>query len=183
MLQILIILVILVAAVLIYAATKPNKFHVERSTTIKAPPEKIFPLINDFGAWDAWTPYNKDPAMKKNLSENHIGKGAVLAWEGNTEVGKGEIAITESLAPKRVALDLHMIKPFEVHNHVVLALNAAAGSTTVTWIMDGTQAYFVKLMGLFFNMDRMVGKDFEVGLARLKRIAEKKGVNSLTTGI
>lgn len=166
--------IILIAAVLLYAAVKPSSFHVERSTSIKAPAEKIFPLINDFSAWDAWTPYNKDPAMKKKLSRNHSGKGAVYAWEGNMEVGKGEIAITESMPPKRVALDLHMIKPFEGHNHVVLALDSAADTTTVTWVMEGTQAYLIKIMGVFFNMDRMVGKDFEVGLARLKRVAEKK---------
>jgi hypothetical protein len=174
MLETLIVLVILlIAAVLVYAATKPSSFHVERSTSIKAPPEKIFQFINDFHQWDAWTPYNKDPAMKKTYSGSPNGKGAALAWEGNMEVGKGEIAITDSLPSKRVALDLHMIKPFEGHNHVVLALNAAADSTTVTWIMEGTQAYFVKVMGLFFNMDHMVGRDFEVGLTRLKRIAEK----------
>lgn len=164
---------VVVLLVLIYAATKPDSLHIERSIGIKAPPEKIFAYIDDFHLWNEWTPYNKDPAMKKTYSGNAHGIGAAYAWEGNKAVGKGDIAITESLPPKRVALDLHMIEPFEGHNHVVLALNAAADSTTVTWIIEGTQAYFAKVMGLFFSMDRMIGKDFEVGLARLKSVAEK----------
>jgi Polyketide cyclase / dehydrase and lipid transport len=167
-----IIIVALVAILLIYAATRKNTFHIERSIDIKAPPEKLFPLINDFHEWDKWTPYNKDPAMKKTFSKNASGKGAVYAWEGNKTVGKGEIAITESMPPARVALDLHMIQPFEGRNHVVFALRPAGDATTVSWIMEGTQAYFVKLMGLFFNMDKMVGRDFEIGLANLKTLAE-----------
>lgn len=168
-----IVIVALFAIVLIYAATKPDDFHVERSVSIKAPPEKLFALINDFHLWNEWTPYNKDPAMKKTYSGSASGKGAAYAWAGNKEVGKGEIAITESEPSSRIAFDLHMIEPFEGHNHVVFALKAAGDSTSVSWIMEGTQAYFVKVMGIFFNMDKMIGKDFEVGLAKLKTVAEK----------
>jgi len=165
--------IVIVAGILVFAATRPDAFHVERSTDIKAAPEKIFALINDFHQWDAWTPYNKDPAMKKTFSGNASGVGAVSAWEGNSDVGQGSIAITETSPPAKIVLDLHMIKPFEARNVVVFTLNAAGGSTTVTWGMDGKQNFLVKIMGLFFSMDNMVGKDFEVGLARLKSVAEK----------
>jgi len=160
-------------AILIYAATRPNTFHVERTIDIKASPEKLFGLINDFRQWDAWTPYNKDPAMKKTYSDKTSGKGASYAWEGNKEVGKGEIAITESEPNSRIAFDLHMIEPFEGRNHVVIALKAAGGTTTVTWILEDHHSYFLKLMSVFINMDKMIGNDFETGLARLKSIAEK----------
>jgi hypothetical protein len=164
---------IIVLLALIYAATKQDILHVERSIDIKAPREKIFGLINDFHQWEAWTPYNKDPEMKKTYSANSSGKGATYAWEGNKAVGKGEIAITESVGSSRIAFDLHMIKPFEGNNHVVFALKAAGGVTTVTWILEDKQAYFAKLMGVFINMDKMIGKDFEAGLTKLKSVAEK----------
>ncbi len=170
---IVILLIVLIAAVLIYAASRPGTIHVERSTSIKAPPEKIFPLINDFRAWDAWTPYNKDPAMKKTYSENAWGKGAAYAWEGNHEVGQGSIEITESSPSSWVEFHLRMVKPFAGESHVTFTLEPHGDSTTVTWSLDGTQAYIAKVMGLFINMDQMVGKDFEVGLARLKSVAEK----------
>lgn len=166
---------IVVLLVLIYAATKPDVLHVERSIDIKAPRENIFGLINDFHQWDAWTPYNKDPAMKKTYSANASGKGATYAWEGDKAVGTGEIAITESVAPSRIAFDLHMIKPFAGRNHVVFALKTTGGTTTVTWILEDKHTYFMKLMSVFLNMDKMIGKDFETGLARLKSVAEKQG--------
>lgn len=174
MLQPIVILVIvLLAAVLAYAATKPDTFHIQRSTSIKAPPEKIFQLINDFHQWDAWTPYNKDPAMKKMFSGNASGKGAAYAWTGNPAVGQGSIEITGSTPPSRIDLHLHMIKPFEGHNQITFTLEPYGDSTIVTWAMNGRQAYIAKVMGLFMDMDQMVGKDFEAGLAKLKTTAEK----------
>ncbi len=170
---ILIAVFIILAAAIIYAATKPDTFHVERSVSIKASPEKMFPFINDFHQWDEWTPYNKDPAMKKTFSGSASGTGAAYAWEGNKEVGKGNITITGTTPPNKIELDLHIIEPFEGRNAVVFTLNAAGDATHVTWGMDGKQNFIVKIMGLFFNMDKMVGKDFEVGLARLKSVAEK----------
>jgi hypothetical protein len=163
----------LIVAVLLLAATRPDRFHVERSVSIQASAEKIFPLINDFHQWDNWTPYNKDPAMKKSFGGSASGKGATYAWEGNGEVGQGNIEITESTSPTRIALNLNMIKPFEGRNQVVFSINTADKASTVTWGMDGSQNFVVKVMGLFFSMDQMVGKDFEVGLGRLKGLAEK----------
>lgn len=167
-----IVIVALIAIVLIYAATKPDDFHVERSVSIKAPPEKLFALINDFHQWNEWTPYNKDLTMKKTYSGSASGKGAAYAWEGNKEVGKGEIAIIES-SPSRIAFDLHMIEPFEGRNVATFTLNASGDSTKVTWSLDDKQKLVVKVIGIFCNMDKMIGKDFEVGLAKLKTVAEK----------
>lgn len=170
---ILLAVVIIIGVILIYAASKPSVFHVERSVTIKAPPEKIFPLINDFHLWNDWTPYNKDPAMKKTYSGNASGAGAAYAWEGNKDVGKGEIMITATTPPETIEMDLHMIEPFEGRNRVVLTLSASGDTTKVTWNLYDKPKFMLKVMGLFLNMNNMIGKDFEVGLARLKTLAEK----------
>ena len=164
---------VLIVAILVFAATRPDTFSVERSTSIKAAPGKIFPLINDFHQWDAWTPYNKDRVMKKSYSGAASGVGAVSAWDGNRDVGKGSITITESDPPSKIVMDLQMIKPFNCRNHVEFTLTPTGDGTTVRWAMSGPSTIVSKLMGLFFNMDKMVGKDFELGLAGLKRFAEK----------
>lgn len=166
-------LAVLIAVLLIYASTKPDNFHVERSVMIKAPADKIFPLINDLHKWDAWTPYNKDSAMKKAFSGSESGQGAHYAWEGNKEVGKGEITLVATTPPNKLAFDLHMITPFEGRNKATFTLDAAGDTTKVTWSLDDKHNLMLKTMTIFMNMDNMIGKDFEVGLVRLKGIAEK----------
>jgi uncharacterized protein YndB with AHSA1/START domain len=169
-----VVVFVAVSAVLAYAATRPDTFSVRRSATIMAPPDKIFPLIDDFRAWAAWSPYEKkDPAMKKTFGGAAAGKGAVYEWEGDSNVGKGRIEIVESAPPRKVALSLNMIKPFECLNEVVFTLEPDGETTTVTWAMDGPSLYIAKVMGLFVDMDKMVGGDFEAGLASLKRLAER----------
>jgi hypothetical protein len=166
--------VVLIAAFLVYAATRPDTFRVRRAASIKALPKNIFALINDLHSWDAWSPYEKkDPAMKRTYSGAPRGKGAEYAWDGNWEVGKGRIEITESFPPSKVAMNLDMIKPFEAHNIVEFTLETTGGSTNVTWAMRGTMPYISKIMSVFFNMDKMIGKDFETGLAGLKMLVEK----------
>lgn len=166
--------VILIAALLVYAATRPDTFRVQRAASIKALPKNIFSLINDLHSWDAWSPYEKkDPAMKRTYSGAAQGKGAEYAWDGNWEVGRGRIEITESSPPSRVAMNLNMIKPFEAHNIVEFTLETTGGSTNVTWAMRGTMPYISKVMSVFFDMDKMIGKDFETGLADLKMLVEK----------
>jgi uncharacterized protein YndB with AHSA1/START domain len=172
--KIIIAIVVVIAAIVIYASTKPDNFHVERSITIKAPPEKIFPLINDFHAWNDWTPYNKDPAMKKTYSGSDQGVGAAYAWEGNKEVGRGDITITGTTPPNKIEFDLHMIEPFEGHNKVAFTLTVAGDSTQMTWSLDDKQKLMVKVMGMFMDMDLMIGKDFEVGLLGLKTLVERQ---------
>ena len=169
-----VIIIVLIGALLIYAATKPDVFRVQRSASINAPADELFPLINDFHNWAPWSPYEKkDPAMKKSHSGASNGVGAVYAWEGNKEVGRGNVAITESLPPFKVAMDLNMIEPFEAHNRVAFTLEPHGNATTVTWAMHGPQPYVGKLMSIFMDCDKMIGRDFEAGLANLKTIAEK----------
>jgi carbon monoxide dehydrogenase subunit G len=147
---------------------------VQRSTSIKAPPGKIFPFINDFQNWAAWSPYEKlDPQMKRSRSGAASGKGSVYEWEGNSKVGKGRMEIADMSAPSLVRINLDFVRPFEAHNIAEFTLDPKGESTNVTWAMHGPAPYVSKLMGLFFSMDRMIGKDFETGLANLKSLAEK----------
>lgn len=171
---IVIIPVVLIAAVLIFAATKPDSFRIERAVIIKAPPEKIFALINDFHQWEAWSPWEKiDPALKRTYSGAPSGVGAVYEWDGNKDIGQGRMEIIESLPPSKVILKLDFVKPFEAHNNVEFTLTPQGDSTTVTQAMYGPSPYISKLMTLFFSMDKMVGEKYEEGLANLKAIAEK----------
>jgi hypothetical protein len=166
-------IVCVVVAVLAYAATRPDTFRVERTASVKAAPDKIYPHISNFHSWGAWSPYEKlDPAMKRTYSGAASGKGAVYAWEGNSKAGKGRMEITES-APGKVAMNLDFETPFEAHNFAEFTMVPKGDTTEVTWAMHGPSPYLVKVIHLFFNMDKMVGPVFETGLANLKAIAEK----------
>ena len=169
-----IIAAVFVAGVLAYAATRPNAFRVARSVSITAPPDKIFPLINDLRAFNKWNPFLKmDPAIKLAYSGPDSGKGAAHAWDGNSQVGKGSIEITESTPSSQILMKLDLIKPMEAHNRVAFTLEPKPGATEVTWAMSGENSFLGKVMGLCFNMDKMVGGSFEEGLADLKAQAEK----------
>ena len=169
------IIALLVAGVLIFAATKPDVFRVERKALIQAPPEKVFALINDFKQWGPWSPWEKkDPAMKRSFGANSAGTGATYAWEGNKEVGQGSMEIVESVTPSRIRLKLDFIQPFEAHNVVTFALAPRGKGSEVSWAMEGPTPYFAKIIHVFINMDAMVGRDFEAGLANLKSLAEKQ---------
>ncbi len=171
---ILIILVVIIAAVLIYAANRPNDFVVTRSASIKAPAETIFPLINDFRRWPEWSPFEKlDPQMQRTLSGADSGKGAAYAWEGNSKAGKGRMEITNSVPSSLVSLKLDFEKPFRANNTVDFSLSPSGNGTTVTWAMRGARPFIAKLMGLFMNFDNLIGKDFETGLDNLRRATER----------
>ncbi|MFC5474902.1 SRPBCC family protein [Paraherbaspirillum soli] len=168
------IVAVLLAILLGFAATRPDTFRVQRTTSIKAPPEKVFALINDFHQWGSWSPYDKlDPAMKRTFSGAANGKGAVYEWQGDNKVGAGRMEITESSPSSKLTIKLDFIKPFEGHNTAEFTLDAQGDSSNVTWAMYGPTPFIAKLMGLFFSMDSMIGKDFEAGLANLKVAAEK----------
>lgn len=172
--KIVIVVAVLIAGVLGFAATKPDTFRVQRSASIKAPPEKVYALINDFKAWASWSPWEKkDPAMKRTYGAATSGKGARYAWEGNSDVGQGSMEIAESVPSSKVALELDFLKPFEAHNTVDFNLEAKGDMTNVTWAMQGPAPFVSKIMQVFVSMDSMVGKDFEDGLANLKAAAEK----------
>lgn len=163
-----------IAVVLILAATRPDSFSVQRAAIVNAPPEKIFPLINDFRQWGNWSPYeHKDPAMKRTFSGAVRGKGAVYAWEGDKNVGKGRMEILEASAPSKIAIKLDFFTPFEAHNTAEFTMLPHEDATRVIWRMHGPAPFMARIMHLFINIDNMVGKDFEAGLANLKRLAEK----------
>jgi uncharacterized protein YndB with AHSA1/START domain len=167
------VIAIVVIGVLAYAATLPNAFRVERSISIKAPPEKIFPLINELKTMNEWNPFAKqDPSMKITYSGPAGGKGAAHAWTSD-KAGEGRLEITDSAPPSRVNMRLDMIKPMEGHNTILFALQPQAGGTNVTWSMTGTCPYIAKVIQVFVSMDRMIGGTFEKGLADLRAMAEK----------
>jgi hypothetical protein len=172
--KILIGAVIAVAVILGLAAFQPDTFTVQRTATINAKPEKIFAQINDFHNWGAWDPWAKlDPAMKVALSGAKEGKGAIYEWSGNNQVGQGRMEIIESTAPSRVDIQLNMIKPMAAQNTATFTLTPKGNSTDVTWAMEGHVPFVGKIFHLFMNMDKMVGGQFDKGLADLKAATEK----------
>jgi uncharacterized protein YndB with AHSA1/START domain len=164
-------------ALLLYAATKPDTCQFARSIHIAAPPERIFPLIDDLRAMNAWNPFVKaDPNIRLAYSGPASGVGAVNTFEGNGKVGAGEAEIIESVAPAKVVMALRMDRPIKCRNRVEFTLaprpNGADVSTDVTWAMSGAQPFVGKLMSILINTDKMVGGAFEAGLAELKARAE-----------
>ena len=171
---IVVVLIVAAVAVVAYASTRPDSFSVRRSASIKAPPEKIFPLINDYRNWPQWSPYEtRDPEMKRTYSGAATGKGAKYAWEGNKNVGTGEMEIIDTAPPRKVLIKLDFMKPFEAHNVAEFTLEPQAGSTNVTWAMHGPVPLFGKVMHMVMDMDKMIGTDFAAGLANMKAVAEK----------
>jgi len=169
-----IVVILLLVALLGFAATKPDMFRVQRATSIKAPPEKIYALLSDLRGWDAWSPYEKrDPDMKRIHSGAASGKGAVYEWDGNRQVGKGRMEITEVSPPSKITIKLDFMKPFEAHNTAEFTLEPKGDATSVTWAMYGPMPFVSKVMSVFIDMDTMIGKDFETGLGNLKAVAEK----------
>lgn len=169
---ILLILALLIVAILIYAAMRPKSFRLERSTTINASPEKIFPLINDFHAWTGWSPWeNIDAELKRTYGGTPSGVGTTYGWEGK-KTGQGRMEITESHQDKNISLKLDFIKPFKANNITDFTLTPSGDQTRLTWAMHGPLSLIQRVMHIFFNMEKMVGPDFEKGLARIKALAE-----------
>jgi uncharacterized protein YndB with AHSA1/START domain len=169
-----IVLAVAIAIVLILAAMKPDTFSIRRGAAIKAPPEKIFSLINDFHQWGSWSPWeNKDPAMKRTFSGAASGRGAVYAWDGNENVGSGRMEILDASSPSKIVIKLDFFAPFEAHNTAEFTMLPQGDTTGVDWLMHGPASFMSKLMQVFMNIDKMVGKDFEAGLSNLKKLTEK----------
>jgi hypothetical protein len=168
------VLLVAVVVVLVVAAAKPDSFRVERSTSVNAPPAKVHALLEDFRQWTAWSPWEKiDPALKRTYRGPASGVGAIYEWEGNNKVGKGSMEILESRAASNLRIKLDFLKPFEAHNTAEFTLQPNGPGTNVTWAMYGPNTFMSKLMQTFMSMDKLVGKDFEAGLANLKAAAEK----------
>ena len=166
--------VVLILIIVALAAMQPDSFRVQRAIVIKAPPEKILPLISDFHNWPQWSPWEKlDPSMTRTFSGAPKDVGAVYEWKGNKDVGSGRMEITGMTPPNRVGIDLLFLEPFESHCVTDFALENKGELTTVTWTMSGPSDFMTKLMGVFTSMDKMIGKDFEAGLSSMKAAAEK----------
>jgi len=170
----LLLIAIAVALVLGYATTKPDTFSVQRDITIAAPPQKVAALINDFHQWPSWSPWEKlDPDMRRSYSGAASGQGARYAWQGDEKVGAGRMEIVEAADPGRTVIKLDFLQPYESHNTTTFVLAPAGEQTRVSWTMSGPSPYVSKVMTVFVSMDRMIGKDFEKGLANLKAAAEQ----------
>jgi hypothetical protein len=169
-----IVALVAIACLLVYAATIPSEFRVARSTSVKAPPEKIFPLINDLKSFNEWNPFaRQDPKLEIAYSGPPSGKGAGNAWESAGRAGKGSLEITDVSPPSSVTMRLDIERPMEGHNTIVFALQAKGDVTDVSWTMTGPYPYLNRVLGTVFNMDKMIGGEFEAGLAGPKALAEK----------
>lgn len=172
--KIALVVVVVIAAVLGLALTQPDSFSVQRSATIGAPPDQVFALVNDLKAFNRWSPWvRREPTVKLRYSGPESGAGAGYTWQGE-QTGAGGMTITESTPPSKVALKLDFTQPFESHNRVEFGFVPEGGGTRVTWAMSGPMPFISKLMSVFADMDKMIGPDFEQGLANLKAEAEKR---------
>jgi uncharacterized protein YndB with AHSA1/START domain len=168
------VLTLLLVALVAVVATRPDTFHIERRARIAAPPERIFALINDLRAWGRWSPWEQiDPAMQRTYGGPPAGVGAVYEWRGNGDVGSGRMEITQASPPSHVVIRLDFLEPFEAHNTAELSLQPTGDATTVTWAMYGPNTLLGKVLGLFLDVETMIGGQFEAGLANLKRATEQ----------
>jgi hypothetical protein len=172
---ILIVVAVIIVGVLGFAATRPDDFVVKRSALIAAPPEKLEAMVSNFHQWGAWSPYETmDPDMKRTYGGAERGVGATYSWVGDDKVGTGGMEIRSVTPGREVVFGLHFVKPFKADNTGRFTFEPQGAGTKVTWSMAGKNPYIAKLMGLVFDMDQMIGKDFETGLANMKRAAEKQ---------
>lgn len=176
MLTTLLLLAAVIAAFLAYIATRPNHFRLERRTTIQAPAATIYALIEDFRRWQSWSPYeSKDPDMERSFAGNERGLGAIYGWNGDKNVGEGRMEILEAVPNQRLLLSLDFFRPFKARNQAEFTLTDIGAGVTVTWAMSGPVPYFFRIFHLVCDMDKMVGKDFEAGLAKMKGVVERAG--------
>ena len=175
LLKIALALAVLVIAFLVTAALSPKTFRVARSATLPAPPAAVFPHVNDFRAWQGWSPWEKlDPDLQRTYEGPAAGVGASYAWTGNNKVGAGRMTITESRPHELIRLRLEFLKPFAATNTADLTFTPAGeGRTTVTWTMNGETNFICRGLPPFMNMDKMIGASFEQGLASLGQVASQ----------
>jgi hypothetical protein len=171
---ILIALAAIVVALVVVVSLQPSQFRVVRNTTISGPAPAVFAQVNDFHKWEAWNPWGKiDPAMKQAYEGAPAGTGAVYSWIGNREVGEGRMRIIESRPSDLIRINLEFFKPFAGNSIAEFTFKPEGNQTAVTWSMTGTNNFTAKAIHLFMNMDKMIGGQFEKGLAAMKSIVEK----------
>lgn len=176
--KIIITLAAIILLFVIIVATRPAEFRITRSANIAAPPEVVFALVNDLHKWDAWSPWAKlDPAMKKTHEGAESGVGAIYSWDGNNDVGAGRMTITETRTNEAVLIKLEFFKPMAAVSDAEFTFKPEGNQTAVTWTMSGKNNFVSRAFCMFMNMDKMVGGDFEKGLAQMKTVAEAAGKN------
>ncbi|MBL9169097.1 MAG: SRPBCC family protein [Verrucomicrobiales bacterium] len=164
---------LLLVVFIIIVALQPSDFRIVRSAQVSAPPERVFPLVNDFHQWQSWSPWAKlDPAAKNSFEGPSSGVGAIFRWSGNNEVGEGSMTITESKPSERILLRLDFLKPMAGTSLTEFTFQPQGDKTVVTWAMTGQNNFVAKAMCLVMNMDKMVGGQFEKGLETMKALAE-----------
>ena len=173
LIKIVIALAVIVVVLLVVVATRPSELRVERTAVMAAPAPVVFDQVNDFHKWDAWSPYVKrDPSMKKSFEGAPAGVGAIYTWSGNHEVGEGRTTIIESRPSELIRIKLEFVRPFAGTSTAAFTFRPDGERTAVTWSLEGRNSFPAKAMGLVMNMDRMIGGDFEQGLAQMKAIVE-----------
>jgi uncharacterized protein YndB with AHSA1/START domain len=174
LLYVLVFIALVLLLLFIIAARRPDEFAVRRTADIRAPADKVFGLINDFRQWPKWSPWEKlDPNLQRRLSGAEAGRGSVYEWQGDKRVGAGRMEILDSVPHSRIDIKLSFLKPFRAENRTRFTITPVEGASRVLWEMTGTNNFMFKLMGLVMNMDKMVGTDFEKGLAAIKTEAER----------
>lgn len=164
-----------IAIFVVVVALQPSDFRIERSATMAAPPPAVFAQVNDFQKWQSWSPWEKlDPALQRSYEGPAAGAGAQYAWVGNKDVGEGRMTILESVPGERVRIKLEFFKPFAATNTAEFSFRPEAGATRVTWSMAGQNNFVARAVCMFMNMDKMVGGQFEQGLAQIKAIVERR---------
>ena len=172
--KILVGLALIVAILAVVIALQPNDFKITRSVTISTPPGTVFPLVNDFHQWAKWSPWEgKDPNMQRTFAGPDSGVGAIYRWDGNDDVGQGSMTITASKPAELILIKLQFMKPMESECDTEFTFTPQNQNTVVTWTMSGQNNFIGKAFSLFMNMDKMIGNDFEKGLAKIKEVAEE----------
>src|SRR6266567_5610438 len=173
LIKILVALAVIVLGFVGVVAMRPSEYRVARTATMSAPAPAVFAQVNDFHKWEAWNPWGKiDPAMKQAYDGAPAGIGAIYTWAGNNEVGEGRMTITESRPNDLIRIKLEFFKPFAGTNIAEFTFKPEGNQTAVTWSMTGKNNFMAKAIHLFMNMDKMIGGQFETGLAQMKSIVE-----------
>src|SRR5262245_22831488 len=169
------VIAVLVIGLVVIAALQPSTFRVTRSAVMAAPPAAVFEQVNDFHKWRDWSPYDKrDPAMHRTYEGPQAGNGASYAWNGNNDVGEGRSTIIESRPNEVIRIKLEFLRPFKGISTAAFTFQPQGNQTAVTWSLIGNHNFIAKAIGLFLNMDKMIGGDFEQGLSNLKGVVERR---------
>jgi Polyketide cyclase / dehydrase and lipid transport len=173
LLRILLALAVLVVVAAVVIALQPSHFRIARTLTMRAPAPVVFAQVNDFHNWRAWSPFAQvDPAMQESYAGAAAGMGAVYTWSGDKRAGEGRMTLTDSLSPERIRIRLEFVRPMTATNTAEFTFQPQGDGTAVTWSMEGDRNFLFKAVGLFMNMDKIVGGEFEKGLQQMKSIVE-----------